>query len=148
VLRYGAFYGEGTGMLDAALVDQVRRRRMPLIGGGTAWWSFLHMTDAAEATTAAAERGPPGIYNIVDDDPAPVHDWLPALATLLGAKPPFRVPAWLARIMAGEHLVVMMTQSRGGSNAKSRRELGWQPRYPSWREGFAEIIREARFNHA
>ena len=143
-LRYGAFYGPGTGMFDAALIDQVRRRRVPLIGSGAAWWSFLHIEDAAEATALAVERGQ-GVYNIVDDDPAPVRDWLPALAAMLGARPPFHVPAWLARIAAGEHLVVMMTESRAGSNAKAKRELGWHPRYPSWRQGFAEIAqREAR----
>jgi nucleoside-diphosphate-sugar epimerase len=131
-------------MFDAALIDQVRRRRVPLIGSGTAWWSFLHIDDAAEATALAVERGQ-GVYNIVDDEPAPVRDWLPALAAMLGARPPFHVPAWLARIAAGEHLVVMMTESHAGSNAKAKRELGWRPRYPSWRQGFAEIAqREAR----
>jgi len=143
-LRYGAFYGPGTGMFDAALIDQVRKRRVPRIGSGAAWWSFLHIADAAEATALAVERGR-GVYNIVDDDPAPVREWLPALAEMLGARPPFHVPAWLARIAAGEHLVVMMTESRAGSNAKAKRELGWRPRYPSWRQGFAEIARrEAR----
>lgn len=143
-LRYGAFYGPGTGMFDAALIDQIRKRRVPLIGSGAAWWSFLHIDDAAEATALAVERGQ-GVYNIVDDDPAPVRDWLPALAAMLGARPPFHVPAWLARIAAGEHLVVMMTESRAGSNAKAKRELGWRPRYPSWRQGFAAIARrEAR----
>jgi nucleoside-diphosphate-sugar epimerase len=141
VLRYGALYGEDTGLLEPALIDQIRRRRVPLIGGGGAWWSFLHIDDAAEATAAAAEGGPSGIYNIVDDDPAPVHAWLPALAAMLGAKPPFRVPAWLARMIAGEHLVVMMTQARAGSNAKAARELGWRPRIASWRDGFADVIR-------
>jgi nucleoside-diphosphate-sugar epimerase len=117
---------------------------VPLIGGGTAWWSFIHIDDAAEATALAVERGR-GIYNIADDDPAPVHDWLPALAALLGAKPPLHLPAWFARLAAGEHIAVMMTQSRAGSNAKAKRELGWQPRHPSWRQGFAEIAqREAR----
>jgi nucleoside-diphosphate-sugar epimerase len=140
VLRYGAFYGPDTGMLDATVIEQIRKRRMPLIGGGTGWWSFLHVDDAAAATAVVIERGS-GIYNFVDDDPAPVHQWLPAIAAMLGAKPPLRVPAWLARLAAGEHLVVMMTQSRAGSNAKAKRELGWHPRYPSWRQGFAEIIR-------
>ncbi|QKC83588.1 NAD(P)-dependent oxidoreductase [Mesorhizobium sp. NZP2077] len=138
VLRYGGFYGPDTGVFDPSTIEQIRKRRMPLIGGGTAWWSFLHIADAAEATALAVERGD-GIYNIVDDDPAPVHDWLPDLATMLGAKPPFRVPAWLGRLAAGEHIVVMMTESRAGSNAKAKRELGWSPRYPSWRQGFAEI---------
>jgi nucleoside-diphosphate-sugar epimerase len=140
VLRYGGFYGPGTGALDAMTIERIRKRRVPLIGGGTAWWSFIHVEDAAEATALAVERGS-GIYNIVDDEPAPVHEWLPALAAMLGAKPPLRVPAWLARLVAGEHLVVMMTESRAGSNAKAKRELGWQPRHPSWRQGFADIIR-------
>jgi len=143
-LRYGGFYGPGTGVFDPSMIEQVRRRRMPLIGGGTAWWSFLHVDDAAQATALAVEQGN-GIYNIVDDDPAPVHDWLAALAAMLGAKPPFRVPAWLGRLAAGEHIVVMMTEARAGSNAKAKRELGWSPHYRSWRQGFAEIIRtEAR----
>lgn len=139
VLRYGGFYGPGTGVFDPSMIEQIRKRRMPLIGGGTAWWSFLHIEDAAEATSVAVERGE-GIYNIVDDDPAPVGDWLPELAAMLGAKLPFRVPAWLGRLAAGEHLVVMMTQSRAGSNAKAKRELGWLPNYSSWRQGFAEIV--------
>jgi nucleoside-diphosphate-sugar epimerase len=139
-LRYGGFYGPDTGVLDPSMIEQIRKRRMPLIGGGTAWWSFLHIADAAEATALAVERGE-GVYNIVDDDPAPVHDWLPAIATMLGAKPPFRVPAWLGRLAAGDHIVVMMTESRAGSNAKAKQELGWSPRHPSWRQGFAEIIR-------
>ena len=141
VLRYGGFYGPGTGALDAMTIDQLRKRRVPLIGGGTAWWSFIHVEDAAEATALAVERGS-GIYNIVDDEPAPVHEWLPALAAMLGARPPLHVPAWLARLVAGEHLVAMMTESRAGSNARAKRELGWQPRHPSWRQGFADIIRD------
>ena len=144
VLRYGAFYGPDTGVFDAALIEQIRRRRVPLIGGGAAWWSFLQIDDAAEATALAIELGR-GVYNIVDDDPAPVHEWLPATAAMLGAKPPFRVPAWVARLATGEHLVAMMTQSRAGSNAKARRELNWRPLHPSWRQGFAEIVqREAQ----
>ena len=141
VLRYGAFYGPDTGMFDAALIEQIRGRRVPLIGGGGAWWSFLQIDDAAEATALAVELGR-GVYNIVDDDPAPVHEWLPATAAMLGAKPPFRVPAWVARLAAGEHLVAMMTQSRAGSNAKARRELNWRPLHPSWRQGFAEIVQQ------
>ena len=144
VLRYGGFYGPGTGVFDPATIGEIRRRRMPVIGGGTAWWSFLHIDDAAEAAALAVERGE-GIYNIVDDDPAPVHDWLDALAAMLGARRPLRIPAWLGRLAAGEPVVAMMTQSRAGSNAKARRALGWSPRHPSWRQGFAEIIRnEAR----
>lgn len=139
-LRYGGLYGSGTGVFDPSMIEQVRGRRMPLIGGGTAWWSFLHVDDAAEAAAVAIEHGC-GVYNIVDDDPAPVHDWLVALAAMLGAKPPFRVPAWLGRLAAGEHIVAMMTEARAGSNAKARRELRWSPRHRSWRQGFAEIIR-------
>ncbi len=139
VLRYGAFYGPGTGLLDAAMVTQLRRRRVPLIGDGNGWWSFVHIDDAAAATAIAVERGKPGIYNIVDDEPALVREWLPALAAMLGGKPPLRVPAWLARAFAGEHLVTMMTQGRAGSNAKAKHELGWQPAHASWRQGFAEI---------
>jgi 2-alkyl-3-oxoalkanoate reductase len=117
---------------------------VPLIGGGGARWSFIHVEDAASATVAAVERGKPGhIYNIVDDEPAEVSEWLPALAALLGARPPIRVPAWLGRLFAGEHLVSMMTEVRAGSNAKAKRELGWRPAHPSWREGFAEIASRA-----
>ncbi|KRQ93755.1 NAD-dependent epimerase/dehydratase family protein [Bradyrhizobium valentinum] len=149
VLRYGSFYGPDTGMLSRAMIDQVRRRRVPLIGGGGGRWSFIHVDDAAAATVAAVEHGKPGeIYNIVDDEPAPVSEWLPALATLVGARPPIRVPAWLGRLFAGEHLVSMMTEVRAGSNAKARRELGWQPAHPSWREGFAEVASGATAQHA
>ncbi len=142
VLRYGGFYGPDTGVFDGAFVEQIARRRTPLIGDGNGWWSFLHVEDAAAATVLALERGEPGqIYNIVDDEPAPVRAWLPALAGMLGARPPRHVPAWLARLIAGEHLVVMMTQQRAGSNAKARRALDWQPAHPSWRQGFAELAR-------
>jgi nucleoside-diphosphate-sugar epimerase len=141
VLRYGTFYGEDTGLFDGPFVDQLRRRRVPLIGDGGGYWSFLHIDDATEATALAIERGTPGhIYNIVDDDPAPVRDWLPALAQSLHASPPFHLPVWIARLVAGEHLVTMMTQQRAGSNAKAKRELGWQPAHASWRRGFAEIV--------
>ena len=144
VLRYGSFYGPDTGMLSRPMIDQLRRRRVPLIGGGGGRWSFIHVEDAAAATLAAVERGKPGhIYNIVDDEPAEVSEWLPTLATLLGARPPIRVPAWLGRLFAGEHLVSMMTEVRAGSNAKARQELGWRPAHPSWREGFAEIASRA-----
>jgi len=143
-LRYGGFYGPDTGFCEPSVLEQIRKRRMPLIGGGTGWWSFLHVDDAAEAASLAVDRGE-GIYNIVDDDPTPVRDWLMATAKMLGAKPPFRVPAWLGRLVAGQHLVVMMTESRAGSNARAKRELGWLPHYPSWRQGFSEIIeREIR----
>lgn len=149
VLRYGAFYGDDTGLFDGPFVDQVRRRRTPIIGDGNGWWSFLHIDDAAQATALAIERGRPGqIYNIVDDEPAPVREWLPALARSLGAKPPFHVPAWIGRIVAGEHLVAMMTQQRAGSNAKAKRELGWQPAHPSWRQGFAEVVEHRRHKQA
>jgi nucleoside-diphosphate-sugar epimerase len=114
---------------------------VPLIGDGGGWWSFVHIDDAAQATALAVERGKPGnIYNIVDDDPAPAREWLPALAKSLGAKPPFHVPAWLARLAAPEHLVLMMTEQRAASNAKAKRELGWQPAHASWRQGFAEVV--------
>lgn len=142
VVRYGAFYGPDTGVFEGDFVQQVRRRRVPLIGNGNGWWSFIHVEDAAEATALAVEKGQAGTYNVVDDDPAPVREWLPALARMLGAKSPLHVPAWLARIVAGEHLVVMMTQSRAGSNAKAKRELGWQPAHPSWWQGFAEISQQ------
>ncbi len=144
VLRYGAFYGPGSGLFDGPMIDQVRRRLVPLIGDANGWWSFLHLDDAAEATALAVERGPPGLYNVVDDDPAPVRDWLPALAKTLGAKPPRRVPRWLARIAVGEHLATMMTESRAGSNLKAQRELGWRPAHPSWRQGFAEVLASGR----
>jgi nucleoside-diphosphate-sugar epimerase len=112
-----------------------------VVGSGNGWWSFVHIDDASQATALALERGVGGaLYNIVDDEPAAVRDWLPVLAKLLGAKPPRHVPAWLARIVGGEHLVVMMTEARAGSNAKARAELGWQPGHPSWRTGFANVV--------
>jgi nucleoside-diphosphate-sugar epimerase len=138
-LRYGPFYGPGTSIGEGgSLVEDVRRRRVPVVGNGGGVWSFLHVDDAAQATLAAIERGFPGIYNVVDDEPAPVSEWLPALAAAVGAKPPRRVPGWLARVAIGEHGVAMMTQIRGASNAKAKRELGWQPTWTSWREGFRE----------
>jgi nucleoside-diphosphate-sugar epimerase len=144
VLRYGAFYGPGTGVFDRSMLDQIRHRRVPLIGDGAGWWSFVHVDDAAAATVRAVERGKAGnIYNIVDDEPAQVWDWLPGLAQMLGAKPPFHLPAWIARLVAGEHMVSMMTQVRAGSNSKAKRELDWQPAHPSWREGFAAIARQS-----
>jgi 2-alkyl-3-oxoalkanoate reductase len=141
VLRYGSFYGPGTGIslaADAVMAGPVRKRRFPIVGHGGGIWSHVHIEDAAAATAVAVERGRPGIYNIVDDDPAPVREWLPALASAVGAKPPRRVPRWLARLAAGETATVMMTDVRGASNAKAKRELGWQPRYASWRQGFAQ----------
>jgi 2-alkyl-3-oxoalkanoate reductase len=140
VLRYGAFYGPGSGLFDGWALDQLRRRLFPVIGDGGGWWSFVHLDDAAEATARAIESGPTGIYNVVDDDPAPVRDWLPALAAMIGAKPPRRIPRWLARFLAGEHMVVMMTETRAGSNANARRELAWRPAHASWRQGFAEVL--------
>jgi nucleoside-diphosphate-sugar epimerase len=122
------------------MIDRLRRRRVPLIGDAEGWWSFLHIDDAAAATAIAIERGGAGIYSIVDDAPAPVGDWLPALAAKLGAQPPRRVPKWLARIAAGEHIVMLMTETRAGSNAKATRELSWEPAHASWRQGFAEVL--------
>jgi nucleoside-diphosphate-sugar epimerase len=133
VLRYGTFYGPGTGEF---LVDMARKRQLPVIGGGTGVWSFIEITDAAAATIAAIEHGTPGIYHVVDDDPAPVAEWLPYLAKVAGGKPPLRVPAWIGRLLAGEYIVAQMTSSRGSSNQKARKELGWVPQYLSWREGF------------
>jgi nucleoside-diphosphate-sugar epimerase len=138
VLRYGAFYGPGTSL--AAGEEQfelVRKRKFPLVGDGGGVWSFIHVADAAEATVAAIEHGHRGVYNVVDDDPAPVAEWLPALAQTLGAKKPMRVPRFIGRLFAGEAGVVMMTEIRGASNAKARRELAWAPAHPSWRQGFA-----------
>jgi 2-alkyl-3-oxoalkanoate reductase len=136
-LRYGAFYGPGTGLSrDGDMVELVTKRKWPIVGDGAGVWSFVHIDDAASATMAAMERGAPGIYNVVDDDPAPVAEWLPALAAALGAKPPRRVPVWVGRLAVGEVGVSMMTQIRGASNAKAKRELDWTLRYPTWREGF------------
>jgi len=133
VLRYGILYGHGA---SGALLEAVRKRQLPVIGRGTGVWSFTEVTDAAAATVAAVSRGAPGIYNVVDDDPAPVAQWLPYLASCLGAKPPLRAPAWLGRLLGGEMTVSMMTEVRGASNSKAKRELGWTPAYPSWRDGF------------
>jgi nucleoside-diphosphate-sugar epimerase len=133
VLRYGSFYGPGASDI---LLDTVRKRQWPLIGGGTGIWSFIEITDAAAATLAAVSHGAPGVYNVADSDPAPASEWLPYLAGLLGAKPPLRIPAWLGRLLAGEFIVAQMTSARGSSNEKARKELGWEPRFASWREGF------------
>ena len=138
VLRYGGFYGPGASDF---LLDMLRKRQVPVIAGGTGVWSFIEITDAAAATAAAVDRGAPGIYNVVDDDPAPVAEWLPYLAQVAGAKPPLRVPSWLGRLVAGEFVVAQMTTSRGSSNEKARKELGWEPRYSSWREGFRAWVR-------
>jgi nucleoside-diphosphate-sugar epimerase len=140
-LRYGGFYGPGTGISlapDAVMAGPIRKRRFPIVGAGGGVWSHVHIHDAAAATAIAVERGRPGVYNIVDDEPAPVREWLPALASALGAKPPRRIPRWLGRLLAGETATAMMTDVRGASNEKAKRELGWQPRYASWRQGFAQ----------
>jgi 2-alkyl-3-oxoalkanoate reductase len=133
VLRYGSFYGSGA---SDVMLDLVRKRQLPVIGGGAGIWSFIESSDAAAATVAAVGGGAPGVYNIVDDDPAPVSEWLPYLAGLLGAKPPLRAPAWLGRLLAGELVAAQMTSVRGSANLKAKKELGWEPRYASWREGF------------
>jgi 2-alkyl-3-oxoalkanoate reductase len=141
VLRYGFFYGPGTYYAaDGTQAADVRRRRVPLVGDGGGQVSFIHVEDAAAATVAAVERGSSGVYNVVDDDPAPMRDWLPEYAEAIGAKPPRRVPAWLARLVAGRFAVTMATAMPGVSNAKARRELGWEPRYQSWRQGFREAL--------
>ncbi len=132
-LRYGIFYGAA----NDGLIDPVRKRQFPIIGDGGGFASWIHLDDAAAATVLALEQDAPGIFNVVDEEPAPVREWLPVLADALGAGPPRRFPRWLARLVAGEVAVVMGTEARGASNAKAKRELGWEPRYPSWREGFA-----------
>jgi nucleoside-diphosphate-sugar epimerase len=137
VLRFGAFYGPGTSIGEGgALLNDIRRRRIPIVGAGTGIWSFVHIDDAARATASAIGQGTPGIYNIVDDEPARVAEWLPFLAATLGAKTPPRIPAIIARLAIGRHGIAMMTDVRGASNAKAKRELAWQPRYASWRTGF------------
>jgi nucleoside-diphosphate-sugar epimerase len=141
VLRYGGFYGPGTGISlapDAVMAGPIRKRRFPIVGDGGGVWSHVHIEDAATATAIAVERGQPGIYNVVDDEPAPVREWLPVLASALGAKPPRRIPRWLGRLAAGEMATLMMTEARGASNEKAKRGLGWKPRYASWRQGFAQ----------
>jgi nucleoside-diphosphate-sugar epimerase len=139
VLRYGNFYGPGA---SEELVELVRKRRFPLVGDGAGVWSWIHIDDAAAAAVAALERGEPGVYNITDDDPAPASEWLPYLAEAVGAKPPMRFPKWVARLVAGEVAVRWMTEGRGSSNAKAKRELGWTPRWRSWKEGFREGLGE------
>jgi nucleoside-diphosphate-sugar epimerase len=139
-LRYGGFYGPGTSLgPGGAHTELVRNRKFPIVGDGAGVWSFLHIDDAASATVAAIERGAPGVYNIADDEPAPVREWLPMLAASLGAPPPRHVPAWLARPLIGGLFMVMMTTARGMSSEKAKRELDWTPAYPSWREGFRTI---------
>jgi nucleoside-diphosphate-sugar epimerase len=140
VLRYGGFYGPGTSLSPEGgpQVQLLRERKYPVVGDGGGVWSFVHIEDAAEATVAAVKHGRRGVYNIVDDDPAPVAEWLPAAAKAVGAPAPRRVPRWMGRLFAGEAGAIMMTEVRGASNDKAKRELGWQPRHASWREGFAE----------
>jgi len=140
VLRYGGFYGPGTAISrapDAPMAVPIRKRLFPIIGGGGGVWSHVHVDDAAAATAIAVERGEPGVYNIADDEPAPVREWLPVLASALDAKPPRRLPRWLGRLAAGEMATLMMTEARGASNEKAKRELSWQLQYRSWRQGFA-----------
>jgi nucleoside-diphosphate-sugar epimerase len=140
VLRYGYFYGPGTSYAaaDGAIAARVRKRRFPIVGSGGGVFSFIHVDDAAAATVAAVERGAPGVYNVVDDDPAPLRDWLPVYAESLGAAPPRRVPTLAARVAAGKWMTLGATQARGASNAKARGELAWEPKYASWRRGFFE----------
>jgi 2-alkyl-3-oxoalkanoate reductase len=140
-LRYGGFYGPGTSLginPDGEQVEMLRKRRFPIIGDGGGIWSLVHIDDAASATAAAVERGEPGVYNVVDDEPAPVGVVIPELAKIIGEKPPRRIPRWLGRLITGEGMTIMMTEVRGASNAKAKRELGWELRYPSWRLGFRE----------
>ncbi|MGI8678270.1 MAG: NAD-dependent epimerase/dehydratase family protein [Jatrophihabitans sp.] len=141
VLRYGALYGPGTSMGHGGQqTTLISKRKFPVVGSGAGVWSFVHVADAAGATVAAVERGERGIYHVVDDDPAPVAQWLPAAAAALGARKPRRVPRWVGRMLAGEAAAVMLTEVRGASNAKAKCELGWQPRFASWREGFANEL--------
>jgi 2-alkyl-3-oxoalkanoate reductase len=142
VLRYGFFYGPGTYYAaDGTSTDDVRRRRMPIVGRGGGVFSFIHVDDAADATVAAVERGAPGVYNVTDDEPAPMREWVPVFAEAAGAKPPRRVPVWLARFVAGKDVSNFALELRGASNEKAKRELGWKPAHSSWRSGFAESLR-------
>jgi nucleoside-diphosphate-sugar epimerase len=139
VLRYGWLYGPGTAYdREGSQTEEFHKRRMPIVGKGTGTFSFIQVEDAASATVAAVERGEPGVYNVVDDEPAPMSEWVPSFAAAVGAKKPHRVSVWLARLVAGSAAVGMATELRGASNAKAKRELGWQPRYLSWRQGFAD----------
>jgi len=150
VLRYGGFYGPGTSLTEegeSSWLEAIRKRKFPVVGGGTGIWSFVHIDDVATATKAAIESDVTGIYNVVDDEPAPVSEWLPYLAAAIGAKPPRHVPAWVGKLAVGEFGLSMMTDARGASNEKAKRELGWQLLYPSWRLGFmeglvSEVVRE------
>ena len=142
VLRYGSFYGPGSGLFDGSALDQLRRRLFPVIGDGGGWWSFIHLDDASEATARAVERGSP-VFAMSWTTIRRQSAMLPALAAMIGAKPPRHIPLWLGRFVAGEHMVVLMTESRAGSNAKARRELGWRPAHASWQQGFAEVLSSA-----
>jgi nucleoside-diphosphate-sugar epimerase len=142
VLRYGGFYGPGTSIglepEEGEQITMTRKRQLPIIGNGAGYASLIHVHDAASATVAAIEHGAAGIYNVVDDEPAPAKEWIPVLAQAIGAKPPRHLPRWLARLLAGEAITTMMTEGRGASNVKAKRELGWQPSFASWRRGFVE----------
>lgn len=141
VLRYGWFYGPGTYFArDGSYAERARRRGYPIVGDGGGITSFIHVDDAAAATVLALDRGSPGVYNVVDDDPTPLRDWLPAYTEVIGAKPPRRVPAWLVRLFVGRLIASQATGMRGASNSKAKRELGWEPRYRSWRQGFREAL--------
>jgi nucleoside-diphosphate-sugar epimerase len=143
-LRYGGFYGPGTSLSlhpDGEHTEAVRKRQFPVVGSGAGVWSFLQIEDAAAATALAVNGGAPGVYNVVDDEPAPMHEWLPVYAAALGAKPPRSVPSWLAKLVAGSPTVTLALETRGASNAKAKRELSWQPGHPSWRQGFAASLR-------
>lgn len=143
VLRYGSFYGPGTAIADGgAIVDLVRQRKFPIIGKGSGIWSFVHIDDAAAATVSAVGHGLPGIYNVVDDDPAPVHEWLPELAAAIGAKAPLRLPTVVGRLAVGQVGVSLMTNVRGASNARAKEQLAWEPHYPTWRMGFRTGLRD------
>jgi nucleoside-diphosphate-sugar epimerase len=141
VLRYGFFYGPGTYYAsDGSSAEDVRKRKQPIVGKGTGTFSFIHVDDAADATVTAVERGAPGVYNVVDDEPAPLREWLPRYAEVVGAKKPRRIPLWLARLVAGKGVALFATELRGASNAKAKRELGWEPSHPTWRQGFRESL--------
>ncbi len=140
-LRYGGFYGPGTSLSlapDAQMAAPIRKRQFPIVGDGGGVWSHVHIEDAAAATAVAVERGEPGVYYVVDDEPTSVREWLPVVASALDAKPPRRLPRWVGRLLAGEAATAMMTETRGASNEKAKRELGWKPRYASWRQGLAQ----------
>jgi nucleoside-diphosphate-sugar epimerase len=142
VLRYGFFYGPGTHYASGGtIIEDIRRRRMPVVGKGTGTFSFIHVDDAADATVAAVERGAPGVYNVTDDEPARMSDWLPVVAEAAGAKRPFRAPVWLAKLVAGKEAATFSLDLRGASNEKAKRELGWRPAHPTWRTGFPESLR-------